>query len=244
MIFWEKSLYIPMKILLYFLKFMANSESKQSRPFWLLISLAILVIISWIITICFPGIFWKFMDIILWFFLILAWTAAIINTFKNQDVKAISFLWIIGFLLVLIWLLLIFSWSQFVWTLMIWMFALWALIRWIMLIVFSIMNKENQPMRWAIAWLWWLLFILAIVIAASDKSEARTLAWICIWISTILDGISLLFFALKVKNNPSLQAELVNQADQNEIAQWNVVITQTTVVTQVDTQTPSNETQQ
>ena len=124
------------------------------------------------------------------------------------------------------------------------MFALWALIRWGLLIVFGIMNKERQPMRWAIAWLWVLLFILAIVIAASDKDDARTLAWICIWISTILDGISLLAFAIKVKNNPSIQSELVNQADQNEIAQWNVVITQTTVVTQVDTQTPSNETQQ
>jgi uncharacterized membrane protein len=123
------------------------------------------------------------------------------------------------------------------------MFALWALIRWILLIVFGIMNKENQPMRWAIAWLWALLFILAIVIAASDKNDARTLAWICIWISTILDGISLLAFALKVKNNPSAQAELVSQADQNEIAQWNVVITETTVTTQVEPQS-NNGTQQ
>jgi len=208
---------------------MWNSETKQARPFWLLISLAAIIIIFWIITICSPSIFWRFMDIILWFFLILAWTAAIINTFKNQNVKSISFLWIIGFLLVLIWFLLIFSRSQFVWTLMIWMFALWALIRWWLLIAFGIMNKENQPMRWAIAWLWCLLFILAIVIAASDKSEARTLAWICIWISTILDGISLLAFALKVKNNPSVQAELVNQANQNEIAQGDVIISQVTV---------------
>ena len=222
---------------------MANSEQNQSRPFWLLMSLAIIIIISWIITICWPSVFWKFMDIILWFFLILAGTAAIINTFKNQNVKSISFLWIIGFLLILIWFLLIFSWSQFVWTLMIWMFALWALIRWILLIVFGIMNKENQPMRWAIAWLWALLFILAIVIAASDKNDARTLAWICIWISTILDGISLLAFALKVKNNPSAQAELVSQADQNEIAQWSVVITETTVTTQVEPQS-NNGTQQ
>ena len=123
------------------------------------------------------------------------------------------------------------------------MFALWALIRWILLIVFGIMNKENQPMRWAIAWLWALLFILAIVIAASDKNDARTLAWICIWISTILDGISLLAFALKVKNNPSAQAELVSQADKNEIAQWSVVITETTVTTQVEPQS-NNGTQQ
>ena len=121
------------------------------------------------------------------------------------------------------------------------MFALWALIRWGLLIVFGIMNKERQPMRWAIAWLWVLLFILAIVIAASDKDDARTLAWICIWISTILDGISLLAFAIKVKNNPSIQSELVNQADQNEIAQGDVVISQTTVD---DIQAQNNENQQ
>lgn len=105
------------------------------------------------------------------------------------------------------------------------------------------MNKENQPMRWAIAWLWLLLFILAIVII-TDRNDAKAIAWICIWISTILDGISLISFAIKVKNNPSIQDELVNQADQNEIAQWNVVISQTTIVTQVDTETPNNETQQ
>lgn len=122
------------------------------------------------------------------------------------------------------------------------MFALWALIRWGLLIAFGIMNKENQPMRWAIAWLWLLLFILAIVIIA-DRNDAKTIAWICIWISTILDGISLLAFALKVKNNPSLQAELVNQADQNEIAQWNIIITETTVTIQKDSQS-NNETQQ
>ena len=102
------------------------------------------------------------------------------------------------------------------------------------------MNKENQPMRWAIAWLWLLLFILAIVIAASDKNDARTLAWVCIWISTILDGISLLAFAIKVKNNPWYQAELVNQADQNEIAQGDVIISQTTVD---DLQAQNNEQQ-
>ena len=121
------------------------------------------------------------------------------------------------------------------------MFALWALIRWGLLIAFGIINKENQPMRWAIAWLWLLLFILAIVIAISDKSEARTLAWICIWISTILDGISLIAFAIKVKNDPWYQAELVNQANQNEIAQWVVIISHTTVD---NTQTQNNENQQ
>lgn len=69
------------------------------------------------------------------------------------------------------------------------------------------------------------------MIAISDKSEARSLAWVCIWISTVLDGISLLVIALKVKDNPSLQSELINQAHQNEIAQWDVVVTETVVIT-------------
>ena len=69
-----------------------------------------------------------------------------------------------------------------------------------MLIIFGLNNKETQSLRWWIVWLWWFLFILAIVIAVSDKSEARTLAWICIGISTVIDGISLLVAALKLKN--------------------------------------------
>ena len=120
------------------------------------------------------------------------------------------------------------------------MFALWALIRWGLLIAFGIMNKENQPMRWAMTWLWLLLFILAIVIIA-DRNDAKKIAWICIWISTILDGISLLAFAIKVKNNSWYQTELVNQADQNEIAQGDVVISQTTLD---DIQAQNNENQQ
>ena len=102
-------------------------------------------------------------------------------------------------------------------------------------------NKENQNFWRAILWLWVLLFILWIVIICSPKSEARTLAWICIWISTLFDGITLLFFSMKVKNNPWLQADLVNQANQNEIAQWSVVISETTVTTQVVTTQPTVE---
>lgn len=98
-----------------------------------------------------------------------------------------------------------------------------------MLIVFGLNNKENQSLRWWIVWLWLLLFVLAIVIAVSDKSEARTLAWICIGISTVIDGISLLLAALKLKNASSLQTQIVDQANQNEIAQGNVVIAWTEV---------------
>lgn len=101
-----------------------------------------------------------------------------------------------------------------------------------MLIIFWLNNKETQSLRWWIVWLWWLLFILAIVIAVSDKSEARTLAWICIGISTVIDGLSLLVAALKLKNTSSLQAQIINQAEQNEIGQWNVVVTETVVISQ------------
>lgn len=205
---------------------------KQVRPFWLMLSLAIIIIIFWIITIYSPSIFWKFMDIILWFFLLTSGISAMINAFKNKNSSLVWVLWIGWFLLALIWFWLIFSWSQLVWTIMIWIFALWALIRWVTLIIFWLNNKETQSLRRGIVWLWWLLFILAIVIAISDKSEARTLAWICIWISTVIDWISLLVAALKLKNINSLQSQIVDQASQNEISQWDIIVTETVVISQ------------
>jgi hypothetical protein len=36
---------------------------------------------------------------------------------------------------------------------------------------------------------------------------------------------------MKLKDNPSLQAELINKANENEIAQWWVIINETVVVT-------------
>ena len=219
---------------------MPQNENNQSRPFWLLISMSFILILSWIIVVLAPWIFWKFMDIILWFMLLITWISAIINTVKNQNVKYIRFLLILWVLITILWFLLIFSRSHFIWTLTIRLFAIWALIRWIILVSFSLTNKESQNFRWAILWLWVLLFILSIVIMISDKSEARYWAWVCIGISTIFDGITLLFFALRVKNNPSLQQELLNQSDQNEIAQWNVVISETNVTVSVPSdQSPS-----
>ena len=101
-------------------------------------------------------------------------------------------------------------------------------------------NKETQSLRWGIVWLWWLLFILAIVIAVSDKNEARTLAWICIGISTVIDGISLLVAALKLNNINSLQSQVVNQANQNEISQWDIIVTETVVDNQTDNDSNAN----
>ena len=204
---------------------MENNNQTQARPYWLLMSLSIIVIIFWIITICAPSIFWKFMDIVLWFFLFTTGISAIINAFKNRSSQLAWLLWIGGFLLTLIGFWLIFSYSQLVWTIMIWIFALWALVRWVMLIIFWINNKEHHPLWWWIVWLWALLFILAIIIAVSDKGEARTLAWICIWISTLFDGISLLVAALAIKKNSTVQTQLLDDLAQNEIGQWEVVIT-------------------
>lgn len=101
-----------------------------------------------------------------------------------------------------------------------------------MLVFFGLKNKETLPLRWAILWLWWFLFILSIIIICVPKSESRTWAWVCIWISTVLDGISLLVAALKLKNNPSLQTQVIAQASQSEIGQWDVVVTETVVISQ------------
>lgn len=210
---------------LFFKVDMENKNQIQSWPHSLMMGLAIVVIIFWIITICAPSVFWKFMDIILGFFLFTSGISAIINAFKNKDSSLVWLLWIGWFLLALLWFWLIFSYSQLVWTIMIWVFALWALARWIMLVIYWMNSKEQQPLWRLIIGLWGLLFALAIIIAVSDKSEARTLAWICIGISTLFDGISMLIMALKIKDAPSVQVQLINQAGQNEISQWEVIIT-------------------
>ena len=124
----------------------------------------------------------------------------------------------------LIWFWLIFSHSQLVWTIIIRIFAIWALARWIGFIIYWTNNKQ-QPLWRLIIWLWGLLFILAIMIALSDKTEAKTLAWICIGISTIFDGISMLVMAQKIKDAPSLQVQIISQASQSEISQWEIIIT-------------------
>jgi len=204
---------------------MDTGKQAQSWPYSLMMGLSIVITVFWIITILAPGIFWKFMDIILWFFLFTSGISAIVNAFKNRNSGLVWLLWIGGFLLTLIWFWLIFSWSQLVWTIMIWIFAIWALIRWVMLIIFGLNNKETQSLRWGIVWLWCLLFILAIVIAVSDKNEARTLAWICIGISTVIDGISLFVAALKLRNVNSIQAKIIDQTNKNEISQWDIIVT-------------------
>ena len=217
---------------------MEVNKQIQAWPYSLMMGLSIVVIIFWIITICAPSIFWKFMDVILWFFLFTSGISAIINAFKNKNSEWTRLLWIGWLLLTLLWFWLIFSYSHLVWNIMIWVFAIWALIRWITLVIFWVNSKGQNPLWWWIVSLWALLFILAIVIAASDKGEARSLAWVCIGISTLFDGISLLVMALKIKNSSSVQVELISQANQNEISQWDVVITEVNIVSNI---TPENQ---
>ena len=83
-----------------------------------------------------------------------------------------------------------------------------------------------------------MLVILAIVIAASSRAMAD-FVWICIWISIIFDWISLLFFSLRWWNAQVLQTQIISQADENEIAQWDVVITET-VITNDPSAQPEN----
>ena len=51
--------------------------------------------------------------------------------------------------------------------------------------------------------------------------------------------------ALKIKNITSSQTQLLDNLSQNEIGQWDVIITETTVVTNIDvnptTQQPNGE---
>lgn len=201
---------------------------KKERPLWTMLWLAITLIVCWIITVCAPNLFWKFLDIILWIFLLFSWISAIINAIKNQQVQLISVLFAIWVLITFLWILLIFSKSEFVGKFTIWMFALRALMRGLMLIFFGIQNKEVQPFRWWILWLWGILVLLAIMTAVSKN--ATNFAGVCIWISIIFDGISLLFFTLRWNNTQTVQAQIITEANENEIAQWDVVVSSETVV--------------
>ncbi len=121
--------------------------------------------------------------------------------------------------------------------LMVWMFALWALMRWGMLIFFWMQNRENMPLWWWICIIGIVLIVLSIVTFVSSAWMAN-LVWICIGISIIFDWLSLLFFSLKWGNTQRVQAQIISEADGNEIAQWDVVITETVI-----TNTPDNQPQ-
>ena len=204
-----------------------------------MLGLAILLILCGFLTVFNPSKFWWIINILLWISLIFAGLSAIINAIKNQKAQYISFLFVVWILILMLWIILVCSSdANFVWKLMVWMFALWAFMRWGMLIFFWIQNKENLPLRWGICILWWTLVLLAILTAISSAGMAN-LVWICIWISIIFDWLSLLFFSLRWGNTQVIQTQVITQADENEIAQWDVVITETVITNDPNTQ-PQN----
>ncbi len=215
-------------------------SSHTSRIFWMLLWVAFLIILFWFITVIHPSWFWGLMNILLWISLILSWIAAIISAFNNQHSQYVWMLFTVWVLIFILWIVLICSSEEnFIGRLMIWMFALWALMRWWMLIFFGIQSKENNPFWWWISLLWLVLVILAIMTAVASWSAANFVA-ICIWISIVIDWFSLLFFAFRFKSDPSLQAQLISQVHQDEIAQWDVVITQTEISVNMPDNKPEN----
>ena len=220
-----------------------KSEPKK-WPIWVMAILAFITIGCWIVTICAPSIFRKFMDIILWIILFFSWLSWIINAFTNEQkyVWCLVSLWV---LVMILGILLIFSSSEFIWTLTIRCFAIWALLRWCILIYYSLTNREEQKFwRWILT-LWILLIILFFVIAFSDKSDAKTVAWICIWISTVFDWLCLLILSFRANEDPTLQDQILQQANQNEIAQDTTnTTTQATAPTQPNITTDNQSQQQ
>ena len=211
---------------------------KKWWPLWVMLWLAVLLIICGILTILHPSGFWKWINILLWISLIFSGLSAIINAISNQKAQYISFLFVIWILILMLWIMLVCARDvNLVGKLMVWMFALWALMRWGMLIFFWMQNRENMPLWWWICIIGIVLIILSIVTFVSSAWMAN-LVWICIGISIIFDWLSLLFFSLKWGNTQVIQTQIISEADGNEIAQWDVVITETVI-----TNTPDNQPQ-
>ena len=198
--------------------------------------LAVLLIICGILTILHPSGFWKWMNILLWISLIFSGLSAIINAISNQKAQYISFLFVIWILILMLWIMLVCARDvNLVGKLMVWMFALWALMRWGMLIFFWMQNRETMPLWWGICIIGIVLIVLSIITFVSSAWMAN-LVWICIGISIIFDWISLLFFSLKWGDTQAIQSQIISQADQNEISQWDVVITGTIITNNTDDQ--------
>lgn len=207
---------------------------KKWWPLWVMLCLAILLILCWFLTAFNPWKFWGIINILLWISLILSGISAIVNAIKNQKAQYVSFLFIIGILAVMLGIMLVWAReANLVWKLTVWMFALWAFMRWGMLVFFWIQNKDEMPLwRW-ICTLGWILILLAILTAISAAVMADVIG-IFIGISIIFDGFALLFFSLKGGDVQVVHTEIIEQADQNEIAQWDVVITETLITNNPD----------
>lgn len=201
----------------------------KSRSSGLLLWIAILLILFWFFTVFNPRSFRWIINILLWIAMIFGGISAIISAIKNKQNPYVSFLfviWILGIILgfILAWA----SEANFVGKLMIWMFALWAFVRWGMLIFFGIQHKDTMPLWWWITTLWWILVLLSIFTAISSGAMAN-LVWVFIGLSIIFDGFSLLFFAIRWGQIQTIQSQIISQSEQNEIAQWDVIITETII---------------
>ncbi len=209
---------------------------KKWWPLWVMLWLAVLLILCGILTILNPSWFWKWMNILLWISLVFSGLSAIINAISNQKAQYISFLFVIWILILMLWIMLVCARDvNLVGKLMVWMFALWALMRWGMLIFFWMQNRENMPLWWGICVIGISLIVLSIITFVSSAWMAN-LVWICIGISIIFDWLSLLFFSLKWGNTQVIQTQIISEADGNEIAQWDVVITETVITNNPDSQ--------
>jgi uncharacterized membrane protein HdeD (DUF308 family) len=209
---------------------------KKWWPLWVMLWLAVLLILCGILTILNPSWFWKWMNILLWISLVFSGLSAIINAISNQKAQYISFLFVIWILILMLWIMLVCARDvNLVGKLMVWMFALWALMRWGMLIFFWMQNRENMPLWWGICVIGIILIVLSIITFVSSAWMAN-LVWICIGISIIFDWLSLLFFSLKWGNTQVIQTQIISEADGNEIAQWDVVITETVITNNPDSQ--------
>lgn len=215
---------------------MDNKKLYFRLMFWL----AILTIIFGFVIVCDWSLLRRFMNIVLWILMLLSWISAIINAIKNKWVQYIWFLLAIWILITIFWLMLLCGRAgNFIWTLTIRLFALWALMRWCILIFNWIQKKAVQKYRLLEIIIGWLLIILSIITACNTWEAAR-FAWACIWISIIIDGIALCIFAFKIKNSDSIQMEIINQASQQEIWQWEIIISQTVITSDpnIDNKTP------
>lgn len=134
-----------------------------------------------------------YMDKIIWTLLIVTGILWMVSVCKDKW----KYFWI---WFTVLWLFLIFSYSRFTWVIAIWVFAFWALLRCIVLTYYGIKNKQEI---WCFL-LILMLFILFIILAFSDKENAITLSWICIWCSTIIDGLLLIIWPSMINGQKNI----------------------------------------
>lgn len=209
--------------------------------FWIMFIIWILTIIFWIVTVSAPSILRWIMNRVLGLILLLSGVSSVMSAIKNKNVQYIWILLAIGILSAILGILLMCGWAwNFIWKLTMILFALWALMRGCILIFNGIQTKWIQNYRLLKIIAWGLLVLLSIL-TVCDINSASALAWICIGLSIIFDGVAIIIFSFKIKNSDSIQMQVISQASQQEISQENVVASETVVITNspdMNTQNP------